>query len=154
MHYAIPKFASGHSLSPFCRITPFLLLSLLLLFPPAAHAQEDPNNPNPVGPNDPEEDTQPVVLTASVAPERVPINSGTATLTWSGTNARYCSVDGTARAASGSATVGPRTTAGTKTILVECWNNGKAGYAASTLSVTVYNVAKPVITTTLSKSLL
>ncbi len=70
----------------------FLLLSLLLLLPLAAHAQDDPggqnnpggqqqdpNNPNP-GPNDPEE-SPPVVLTASVAPERVPINSGTATLT-------------------------------------------------------------------------
>ncbi len=131
----------------------FLFLSLPLLFPLAAHAQEDPNNPNPGGPNNPEE-SQPVVLTASVAPERVPITSGTATLTWSGRNARYCSVDGTSRAASGSATVGPWTTAGTKTVLIECWNNGKAGYAASTLSVTVYNVAKPVITTTLSKSLL
>ncbi len=63
-------------------------------------------------------------------------------------------MDGTSRAASGSVTVGPWTTAGTKTLLIECWNNGKAGYAANTLSVTVYNVAKPVITTTLSKSLL
>ncbi len=49
MHYAISKFASDLSLSPFCRIAPFLLLSLLLLFPLAAHAQDDPggqNNPS------------------------------------------------------------------------------------------------------------
>ena len=122
-----------------------IALPLLLLPPLAAYGQGGQNNP--VQP-------QPVVLTMSVSPDRVPMTSGTATLTWNGQNARYCSVDGTARAASGSVTVGPWTTTGAKTILVECWNNGKAGYAADTLSVTVYNVAKPVITTTLSKSLL
>ena len=120
----------------------FIALSLPLLSPLFAFAQNTPIEP------------EPVVLTTSVSPDRVPINSGTATVTWSGENARYCSVDGTARAASGSVTVGPWTTAGAKSILVECWNNGKAGYAADTLRVTVYNVAKPVITTTLSKSLL
>ena len=125
---------------------------MLILTPLAAHAQSGQGNPNG-GSNNPEQ-SAPVVLTVSVAPDRVPITSGTATLTWSGQNARYCSVDGVSRAASGSATVGPWTTAGAKSILVECWNNGKAGYAASTVTVTVYNVAKPVITTTLSKSLL
>ena len=131
-----------------------VLFAALLLFltPLAAHAQSGQGNPNG-GSNNPEQ-SAPVVLTVSVAPDRVPITSGTATLTWSGQNARYCSVDGVSRAASGSATVGPWTTAGAKSILVECWNNGKAGYAASTVTVTVYNVAKPVVTTTLSKSLL
>ncbi len=38
--------------------------------------------------------------------------------------------------------------------MIECYNNGKAGYAADSLTVTVYGVPKPVITTTLSKSLL
>ena len=121
------------------------LLPLLFLTPLAAYGQGGQNNP--VQP-------EPVVLTMSVSPDRVPMTSGAATLTWSGRNARYCSVDGTARAASGSVTVGPWTTAGAKTILVECWNNGKAGYAAGTVSVTVYSVPKPIITTTLSKSLL
>ena len=131
-----------------------VLFAALLLFltPLAAHAQSGQGNPNG-GSNNPEQ-SAPVVLTVSVAPDRVPITSGTATLTWSGQNARYCSVDGVSRAASGSATVGPWTTAGAKSILVECWNNGKAGYAANTVTVTVYNVAKPVIKTTLSKSLL
>ena len=131
-----------------------VLFAALLLFltPLAAHAQSGQGNPNG-GSNNPEQ-SAPVVLTVSVAPDRVPITSGTATLTWSGQNARYCSVDGVSRAASGSTTVGPWTTAGAKSILVECWNNGKAGYAANTVTVTVYNVAKPVITTTLSKSLL
>ena len=122
----------------------FIALPLLLLTPLAAYGQ---GQNNPIEP-------EPVALTVSVSPDRVPVNSGTATLTWSADNARYCSVDGTARAASGSVTVGPWSTAGIKTILVECWNNGKAGYAADTLSVTVYGVPKPVITTTLSKTLL
>ena len=120
----------------------FIALPLLFLTPLAAFGQ---NNP---------EDSEPVVLTVSVSPDRVPMTSGTATLTWSGENARYCSVDGVNRVASGSVTVGPWATAGTKSVLVECWNNGKAGYAAGTVSVIVYSVPKPVITTTLSKTLL
>ena len=120
----------------------FIALPILLLTPLAAFGQNNPVQP------------EPVVLTMSVSPNRVPMTSGTATLTWNGQNARYCSVDGVNRAASGSVTVGPWTTAGAKTILVECWNNGKAGYAAGTVSVIVYSVPKPVITTTLSKTLL
>ncbi|MXY91555.1 MAG: hypothetical protein F4Y89_13600, partial [Gammaproteobacteria bacterium] len=100
----------------------FIALPILLLTPLAAFGQNNPVQP------------EPVVLTMSVSPNRVPMTSGTATLTWNGQNARYCSVDGVNRAASGSVTVGPWTTAGAKTILVECWNNGKAGYAAGTVS--------------------
>ena len=165
---------SSPVLSFLCRSAALLPLCLLLLLPVAAHAQDgsggqgdppgqqqDPDGPgdddddDDNGSNNPEEEgSEPVFLTASVSPARVPVTSGTATVTWEAENARYCTVDGVARATSGSITVGPWTTAGAKSILIECYNNGKAGYAADSLTVTVYNVPKPVITTTLSKSLL
>ncbi len=164
------------ALSPLCHSAAFLLLFVLLLIPVVAIAQDglggqgnppgqqqDPDDPGDPG-NDDDEDggsnspegegSEPVFLTTSVSPARVPITSGTATITWEADNARYCTVDGVARATSGKITVGPWTTTGAKSILIECYNNGKAGYAADSVTVTVYGVPKPVITTTLSKSLL
>ncbi len=170
----LPRVPSQILIS-FCRSAAFLLLALLFLFPVAAQAQDgsggqgsptgqqqDPDDPGDPGNDDdnggsnsPEgEGSNPVFLTTSVSPARVPITSGTATVTWDAENARYCTVDGVARATSGKITVGPWTTTGAKSILIECYNNGKAGYAADSLTVTVYGVPKPVITTTLSKSLL
>ena len=94
------------------RASALAILSLLLLLPSlAAQAQDESggqNNPagqqqdpDDGGSNDPaegEEEFEPVFLATSVTPARVPIASGTATLTWSATGARYCTVDGVARA--------------------------------------------------------
>ena len=177
MQSALLALVPSFSRASIRRASALAILSLLLLPPPlAAHAQDesggqnnpagqqqdpedsdDPDDDDDGGSNDPgdeEEEFEPVYLTTSVTPARVPITSGTATLTWSATGARYCTVDGVTRATSGSVTVGPWTTTGEKSLLIECYNNGKAGYAASTESVTVYGVPKPVITTKLSKSLL
>ena len=174
MQYTVLALVPSFSRASIRRASALAILSLLPLLPSlAAHAQDesggqnnpagqqqDPENPDDDddgGSNDPgqgEEEFEPVFLTTSVTPARVPIASGTATLTWSATGARYCTVDGVARGTSGSITVGPWTTTGAKSILIECYNNGKAGYAASTESVAVYAVSKPVITTTLSKTLL
>lgn len=167
----LPRVPSQILIS-FCRSAAFLSLALLLLPPVAAHAQDgsggqgsptgqqqDPDDPggpgnddddDDDGSNSPEEEgSEPVFLTTSVSPARVPITSGTATVTWEADNARYCTVDGVARATFGKITVGPWTTTGAKSILIECYNNGKAGYAADSVTVTVYGVPKPVITTTL-----
>ena len=100
------------------RLAAFLLLSTLFLLPLAAHAQDgsggqgnppgqqqDPDGPgddddDDDGSNNPEEEegSEPVFLTASVSPARVPITSGTATVTWEAENARYRTVDGVTRA--------------------------------------------------------
>ncbi len=105
-------------LSSLGRLAAFLLLSTLFLLPLAAHAQDgsgeqgnppgqqqDPDGPgdddddDDDGSNNPEEEgSEPVFLTASVSPARVAITSGTATVTWDAENARYCTVDGVARA--------------------------------------------------------
>ncbi len=114
----LPRVPSQILIS-FCRSAAFLSLALLLLPPVAAHAQDgsggqgsptgqqqdpddsgDPGNgDDDDGVNDPgEEGSEPVFLTASVSPARVPIAAGTATVTWEAENARYCTVDGVARA--------------------------------------------------------
>ncbi len=115
----LPRIPSQILIS-FCRSAAFLSLALLLLLPLAAHAQDgsggqgnppgqqqDPDDPGDPGNDDdddggsnsPEEEgSDPVFLTTSVSPARVPITSGTATVTWEADNARYCTVDGVARA--------------------------------------------------------
>ena len=100
-----------------CRSAALLLLFVLLLIPVVTIAQDgaggqgnppgqqqDPDDPGDPGNDDdgsnsPEgEGSDPVFLTTSVSPARVPITSGTATVTWEADNARYCTVDGVARA--------------------------------------------------------
>ena len=106
---------------PSAAVRRILFAALLLLTPLAAYAQDgsggqdtppgqqqvpdDPGDPgndddDDDGINNPDEEegSEPVFLTASVSPARVPITSGTATVTWEAQNARYCTVDGVARA--------------------------------------------------------
>lgn len=170
-----PMRNSDPTPAPSCLVGPIRsifaasLLLLLLLSSLAAQAQDEsqhesggPINPqseeqDPKDPGDGQDDTietDPVYLTASVAPETVALTTGTATLTWAGENAVYCNIDRTRRSDSGTLTVGPWTTVGTKTIKIECWGIGDSQHAQTSVDITVTSVPAPTVTSTLSKSLL
>ena len=119
----------------------------------AAQAQDDPPvDPKPNVPK--EEPVDPVTMTASVVPDTIAAYTDTATLSWSSTNAHVCEYDGTDRSVSGSETVGPYNTSGTKSFVITCTGTGEGNFAEFTVNLTVTQAPPPEITTTLSANVL
>ena len=106
------------SLSTFAR-PPVLYLAASLLSAASIAVQAQPPKP-PVNPNPnvPRyEPVNPVTMSASVSPTSIAAYTGTATLSWSSTNAHSCEYDSEERSGS-SVTVGPYTSSGVKYLVV------------------------------------
>ena len=138
-------------------LTPILFALMLASASFAVQAQENPDpdpdpNPNPNVPK--EEPVTPVTMTASVSPTAIAAYTGTATLSWRATNAHSCEYDDVTRSVSGSVTVGPYASSGTKSLVVTCTGDGEGNFLESTVSLTVNQAPAPVIATTLSADVL
>ena len=138
-------------------LIPALFAFVLALASFAVHAQQnppsDPNpDPNPDVPR--EEPVIPATMSASVSPTSIAAYTGTATLTWSSTNANSCEYDGSDRSVSSSETVGPYTSSGTKSLVVTCTGNGEGNFLETTVNLTVNRAPPPVIATDLSATVL
>ncbi len=90
----------------------------------------------------------PPTVTLRLNPSTIDAGSDTSTLTWSSRNATSCSRDGTAVATSGSVTVGPYATAGTRRFTVSC--DGPGGSDSETRTLTVERPDPPRVSVSLN----
>ena len=82
-----------------------------------------------------EEPAPPPTVTVSLDPARIPINTGTSTLSWSSTNATSCTYDNATVAVKGSSTLSPYDTVGDYSIEVTCMGDGGSDSDSATLTV-------------------